>query len=167
MLNVEVFGKNLEIERKKQHITQEKLAELASVSVQTISGYEQGTKSPNLKTVVKIANALNLSLDYLCDGSEVAEQKETCHQITTLADVQAMFDFLCEKIPDCTIESEDDHISVFLENCPQLAKYYESYITMSELLDNGTINPEIFQIWKEGAAKNLKNTTIEDYQLPF
>lgn len=167
MLNVEVFGKKLESERKKQGLTQEQLAEMADVSMQTISGYERGDKKPNLDTAVRIANTLSLSLDFLCDGSEVAEQRKTDPKIATLADIQAILDILYERIPDCEIQSEDDHIAFFISNCPQIAKYYQSYITMSELLNNGTITPHIFQIWKDGATKSLAETKIEDYQLPF
>lgn len=167
MLNAEVFGKNLKNERKKQSITQEKLAELVGIAVQTISYAETGKKFPHLDTAVRIANALNTSLDYLCGGSEKAEQKKADPRIETLADVQTMIDALFEEIPDSELQSEDDHIALYINNCPQIAKYYQNYITMSNLLDDRTITSQIFQMWKDGAAKGLERTTIEDYQLPF
>lgn len=116
---------------------------------------------------MKIANALGLSLDYLCDGSDVAEQKEDKTQIKTLADIIDIFDFLCEEIPSCDIESEDNIVFLRIENCPQVAKYYQDYCTMKDLLDVRTITPNIFQIWKDGVSTNLKTTPIKDYELPF
>lgn len=169
MLNFEVFGKNLQTERKKQvpRMTQDNLAEKTSLTVQTISDYERGKKFPTLENAVAIANALGLSLDYLCDGSDIAEQEETRLQIGTLADVQSIFDLLCEKIPSCAIESENDDVFFRIENCPQIAKYYKNYLTMKGLLDARTITPEIFQIWKDGASKSLKGTSIEAYDFPL
>lgn len=169
MLSFKSFGKNLQIERKKQipRMTQDNLAEKAGLTTQTISDYEREKKFPTLENAVKIANALGLSLDYLCDGSDIAEQKETRLQIETLADIQFFFDFLCEIIPSCDIESENDDVFLRIENCPQIAKYYRDYLTMKELLGNSTITPDIFQMWREGATKNLKTTTIENYEFPF
>lgn len=169
MLSSESFGKNLQAERKKQtpKMTQDNLAEKAGLTTQTISDYERGKKFPTLENAVAIANALKLSLDYLCDGSEVAGQEETRLKIETLADIQSIFDFLCEKISDCDIESEDDNIFLRIDNCPQIAKYYKDYLTMKDLLKTSTITPEIFRIWREGATKKLKTTNIEDYELPF
>ena len=169
MLSFEAFGKNLSAERKKQvpRMTQDSLAEKTNLTVQTISDYERGKKFPTLENAVAIANALGLSLDYLCDGSDIAEQAETRLQVETLADVQSFFDFLCEKIPGCYIELENDNIFLRIENCPQIAKYYKDYLTMKGLLDMRTITLDIFQIWKDGASKSLKTTTIENYELPF
>ena len=168
MLSFKSFGKNLQTERKKQipRMTQDNLAEKAGLTTQTISDYEREKKFPTLENAVKIANALGLSLDYLCDGSDIAEQKETRLQIETLA-IQFFFDFLCEIIPSCDIESENDDVFLRIENCPQIAKYYRDYLTMKELLGNSTITPDIFQMWREGATKNLKTTTIENYEFPF
>ena len=169
MLSFKSFGKNLQTERKKQipRMTQDNLAEKAGLTTQTISDYEREKKFPTLENAVKIANALGLSLDYLCDGSDIAEQKETRLQIETLADIQFFFDFLCEIIPSCDIESENDDVFLRIENCPQIAKYYRDYLTMKELLGNSTITPDIFQMWREGATQNHKTTTIENYEFPF
>ena len=75
MLSFKSFGKNLQTERKKRipRMTQDNLAEKAGLTTQTISDYEREKKFPTLENAVKIANALGLSLDYLCDGSDVAE----------------------------------------------------------------------------------------------
>ena len=51
--------------RKAQHLTQEELAARAEVSPTHISVLERGVKMPNLDTFIAIANALNVSADYL------------------------------------------------------------------------------------------------------
>lgn len=51
--------------RRKKHITQEGLAERAGISQIFISEIERGIKQPSLDTFVRIADALEVSADYL------------------------------------------------------------------------------------------------------
>ncbi|MFI3300169.1 MAG: helix-turn-helix transcriptional regulator [Candidatus Gastranaerophilales bacterium] len=56
------FGKKIKIERIKQEISQEKLAELSGLHRTTLGAIENGKSSPTLDSIDKIAKALNLSL---------------------------------------------------------------------------------------------------------
>lgn len=58
----EKFSQKIRIERVKQNLSQEQLAELANIHRTTISAIERKTMSPSLETICNIANALNLSL---------------------------------------------------------------------------------------------------------
>lgn len=63
-----LFGKKIKIERIKQDISQEQLAEKAQLHRTTLGQIENGKNSPTLDTISKIANALNLSIsDLLSD----------------------------------------------------------------------------------------------------
>ncbi|MBR1753200.1 helix-turn-helix transcriptional regulator [bacterium] len=62
-----IFGKKIKIERIKQEISQEKLAELAGLHRTTMGLIEKGKCFPELDTVAKIANGLNLELNELFD----------------------------------------------------------------------------------------------------
>lgn len=55
--------------RKKRGYTREKLAELANVSVQFLADIERGHKSMTVKTLRRIASALNVTTDYIVNGS--------------------------------------------------------------------------------------------------
>jgi len=46
--------------RERRRLTQRKLAELAHTSQPTIAAYEAGTKSPNLRTLERLARAVGL-----------------------------------------------------------------------------------------------------------
>ena len=61
------LGKRLKEERKKQGVTQEKLAEYVNLSVSHLSHIENGNEKTSLQTIVNIANVLNVSLDDLLD----------------------------------------------------------------------------------------------------
>lgn len=59
------LGKRIRDERSKTGLTQEKLAELAEVSAAYMGRIERGERNITVKTLVKIANALGTTVDYL------------------------------------------------------------------------------------------------------
>ncbi len=61
-----MFGKKLKELRKKSGWSQQKLAEKAGLSYNVITKVEQGAaKNPNIKTMIKLADAFEISLDEL------------------------------------------------------------------------------------------------------
>ncbi len=61
---------NLKKIRQKRKVTQVKLAEIASVTQETISAYESGKAYPSVETLIKIADYLNTSTDFILDRIE-------------------------------------------------------------------------------------------------
>ena len=59
--------KRLSIIRKARGYTQEDLAKKLCVNVYTISRFENGTKKPSLELLIRIADILDVSLDWLLD----------------------------------------------------------------------------------------------------
>ena len=59
------IGRRVRAERKKQKISQEKLAEMVGVGTTHISHLETGNTKPSMKLFIAIVNALNLSSDEL------------------------------------------------------------------------------------------------------
>lgn len=61
-----MFDKRLKQLRKKAEWSQQKLAEKAGLSYNVITKIEQGAaKNPNIQTMIKIADAFQISLDEL------------------------------------------------------------------------------------------------------
>jgi len=61
-----MFGKKLKQLRKESGWSQQKLAEKAGLSYNVITKIEQGAaKNPNIQTMIKLANAFQISLDDL------------------------------------------------------------------------------------------------------
>ena len=58
---------NLKKIRKKLNITQVRLSVAVEVSQETISAYEAGKSLPSAETLIKMADFLNTSVDYLLD----------------------------------------------------------------------------------------------------
>ena len=64
---MEIGNKILEL-RKKNNITQEELADKVGVSRQTISKWELGETSPDLKQAKELSKIFNVSIDELADN---------------------------------------------------------------------------------------------------
>lgn len=82
------FNENLKFARERKGISQKDLAEIIGVAKSTYSLYESGNREPNVQTIKKIADALNVSADELLgideepttiaahfDGSEYTEEE--------------------------------------------------------------------------------------------
>lgn len=65
MLNIKLIGKRIRECREKEGVSQEKLAELVSLSPHYLSAIERGIKLPSLETFIRIANQLGVSADTL------------------------------------------------------------------------------------------------------
>ena len=63
------LGKEIRELRRKRNLTQEKLAELADLSVPYISHLERGTKKPSLAVLVRLADSLDVTVDRLLSGN--------------------------------------------------------------------------------------------------
>ena len=57
-----LFGKNICFYRKERGLSQEQLAFQVGLEKSTVSHYECGTRTPNLKTAQKLADALGVNL---------------------------------------------------------------------------------------------------------
>ncbi|MDD3938581.1 MAG: helix-turn-helix transcriptional regulator [Bacilli bacterium] len=56
---------NLKIARQKKGLKQKELGDLIDVSPKTISNYEAGVRDPDVRTLMKIARVLEVTIDYL------------------------------------------------------------------------------------------------------
>ncbi len=64
------IGNRISYIRKARGYTQEKLAELANISIQFLSDIENNKKGMTVTTLKNIADSLNVSTDYLIYGRE-------------------------------------------------------------------------------------------------
>lgn len=60
-----IIADNMRIYRKRENLTQMKLAELANLSLDSIKRIEGGKTTLSLENFMRIANALNVPLSYL------------------------------------------------------------------------------------------------------
>jgi len=90
-INYEDIGRRIREQRRHLKITQEKLAELVDLSIQHMSGIENGKTKFSFASLVRIANVLELSMDELLCGSLLQGKTVLRNEFTDL-------------LTDCTAE---------------------------------------------------------------
>lgn len=76
-----VVGKRIFDTRKCRGYTREKMSELADVSVQFLADIEKGRKSMTVATLRRIAAALNVTADYIINGTEPFSENACINKI--------------------------------------------------------------------------------------
>ena len=84
------FKDRLRQARLKKNLSQSKLCKLIGIHVTNISRYERGENKPTTEVLTKIANALDVTTDYLMDGSIDDKAKDAISDKELLSMFQRM-----------------------------------------------------------------------------
>lgn len=106
------FHEILNQELQKQNITQRELANRTGLTEVSIGRYCNGQRSPNVNTIVKIANELHVNIDYLL-GRESVES-------VTIQDVIQKLDIL------------SNDTSLDINDC---IRYHSAKLTIQQIYD--------------------------------
>ena len=66
-----MLGKMLKNVREKTNISQKEMASFLNVSQQALSRWEKSQTEPDYKTLIKISNYFDVSIDYLLGKTEI------------------------------------------------------------------------------------------------
>jgi len=69
------LGKKIINLRKKEKITQEKLADIIGVTRQTISNWELNVTKPDLKQIKELSKVFHISIDELISDTDVENKR--------------------------------------------------------------------------------------------
>lgn len=72
-----LFAENLRTVRKDRNLTQEELADILNVSRQAVSKWESGEGYPETEKLILLSKELNVSIDYLLNGTTPIEEEKT------------------------------------------------------------------------------------------
>jgi len=84
-----LLGARIKEIRRKQRLSQEKLAERAGISAQYISNIERGRENPTLDLLLRLADALKVSLGEMCDFESLEDRRKVraaIHQMLRTGD---------------------------------------------------------------------------------
>lgn len=108
------FGKRLAQAREAKNLTKEKLGKIVSVHHSQIGRYERGEASPSAEVLKKMANALDVSSDYLMNGTTQ--------------------DFAAESIQDKVLINQFNRISELSEeNKTVVSKLIDAFLFQQEM----------------------------------
>ena len=114
---INLIGKNIREARKSKGLTQEELGNLIGLTGVAIMRYEKDQREPNMETIKKIANALNIHPMDLLSWEQVTEINEFENFIEYIKSIG--YSVFIEQISedDCNIKlQKDDCISIFSNN---------------------------------------------------
>lgn len=66
----------LKLLRKQHHLSQQKLADILLVSQQSVYKYENDITSPDIETLIRMADYFNTSIDYLIGHTDISHKIE-------------------------------------------------------------------------------------------
>lgn len=121
------LGKNIQYLRKQKKITQEQLAEIMSVSRQTISRWEADEIIPELNKLVALSDVFSCKLDTL-----VREDMDACGEIYSEITIKSVKGFRMARYVMVTPNPEDD-----------VTAYLDGWAKRSGLLD---LQPDAMRI---------------------
>ena len=75
------FGERLVLVRKRKNLSQSQIGKLIGINGDAYGRYERNEVKPTIEMAVKIAKALEVSLDYLTGTSELELDKNTLKRV--------------------------------------------------------------------------------------
>lgn len=66
--------------RKQHHLSQQKLADILHISQQSVYKYENDITSPDIETLIRMADYFNTSVDYLVEYTDISHKIEPVQQ---------------------------------------------------------------------------------------
>ena len=94
------FDKNLTMLRKERQLTQTELADILDIQPRLIGRWEQGKGKPNFDYILKLADALEVTIDRLLRGPDSATPQSFEIKNRKLKE-------LCKKVDQLTMEDQD------------------------------------------------------------
>lgn len=91
-MNMREFGVRLTRAREQRRLSISELARRMGVDYMQISRYEKGQSLPSFDTAIRLANALQVSLDVLVSGSEIPEPPPSFKSKKVLARMRELDD---------------------------------------------------------------------------
>ncbi len=179
------FSKNMEATRKQLKLYQKDVAEKAGLTKAAISSYEKGIKFPTLENALKIAEALNTTIDELCGIKSQPAAQTYANVIASLLNV---VDTIKAEIDEHTtnIGRYDDPDTLmgycFCTYNKTICRFMSDWKKILKLYNDGTIDDELYEAWKmkkqqdyskipfykeDGAINDPESDNDLDDDLPF
>lgn len=107
MVNYEDMGRRIKIMRHERRLSQQQVAQMVNVSLSYFGNIERGVRIPSIDTLVDIANALNVGLDYL-----LAESVNAAIRLRSEDERRTVRNYLRDVILELSVD-EDDRFSPY------------------------------------------------------
>lgn len=188
-MNNTVFAERLREARTAAKLTQADLSKKAGVTAATISAYESSDgnkgKNPSLENALKLAEGLNVSLDWLCGFSIKTDKAPIVDFLKMLVSLDDFSDISFDNVnfdktnasnvlPNAYMDIDDDDMMIEQQYCEQTGKVFEyclyvatfhnCYIQgficdwqkMRALYKSKTIDKDLYNLWLNKQFKDIE-----------
>lgn len=160
-----ILADRLKIARTNKGFTQKELSKKSGVTSATISAYESTCNNkgcnPSITNAIKLANALNVSLDWLCGLSD-NEKPENNKETDTETFLYSVMIFLNHMV----VLREDK--TLLVPQKIELKSFIEDYINIKEDIFDTNLLPEGFakEFLIRGIVAKYRHKSIEELTTP-
>ena len=173
-MDLSVFGKRLKEARTDNKMSQKELSALAGVSTVMISSYERSDEkggNPSLANAAAIANALNVSLDWLCGLSDVNTNTTEIDFLMRFIEDSIYFgaeNSVVEKSgPRGTLSILEDGYGNLIWNIPMCdteaaREIIDDIFRITEIIKTGFVTDEILHVLIENVYRKHKTTPLTE-----
>ena len=159
-----MFDDRLRNARQRLGYTQRQVAEKAQINIASYSAYENDKSIPPLDIALRIADALETSLEVLCG------RKEASGKLETLGDIARCIIHLGSEInfggirtavrPDPDFPEEELlYVSVMIQD-GTLYNFFEKRERLLQVTSDTAVK-EMFDVWQESELKRLDSISKE------
>lgn len=156
-----MLGDNIKSLRISKDMTQEELAKKSGVNRVSIGNYERGDREPNINTLIKIANALNVSVTELTNPIwdefdkkvDVEGLKKDMNTIKSLSELLVKHNYCIELIDNDKVDIMDYKTDKTLTVISEVDFINKGNEFLSELKE---INQLLVNQWINRIIKNTK-----------
>lgn len=92
------IGNRIKAQRKRNNLSQEKLAELSGLNTSYIGQIERGDKNPSIETVYKIAKSLNINISTLFENLMTSDEHKNQYPQSVYSMMLECSEEKCKKI---------------------------------------------------------------------
>lgn len=159
MFEIRVFSERMKTARVEKRLSQAELAKAVGVSAATISSYEttNDPKMPSLDKAAAIAEALGVSLDWLCGKENAGKVQITDFDVETylrslVVTITEMSTTFARNVNgEGELTFSKDIISDFVGRCLDVLKVYR----------NGTLTQELYEMCIDKIISSYSNNLFE------
>lgn len=165
-----MFDHRLAEARKRLGLTQKHFAEKAQIQPSTYSSYENNKKVPPLDIALRIADALGVSLEWLCGkgNSQVVTYGDVARSIIAIQsalkrDERFFTDVYVDKNRyngEHGIDSDD--AVVFMTTAKELVSFCDRMLPFYKMSLDNQAAAEMYKAWLKGELEKLDKVEIEE-----
>ncbi len=170
-MNKEVFVARLKDARERKDLTLKELAEKCNVSLSAINRYVAMTSMPTIEVAASIAEALDVSLDWLCG---LKQKENDPGEMSTGKLVRMLSQLLITETYTAKNDSPEYaanfaywgnspvYIEISERNIPNIMDF-AAWDKFMSLYRDGTIDREMYEGWIEKKAEQLDSIALPVY----